>query len=136
MEKGEEFDRIMESAEKPLRPRSDLKRSAAELTPDQTSAYRKTAKNISGVVKKLEYDEDEEEEKVEYDSDEDSDEESYPKYESGLTRLLNLAPSKKAFHKQYWTKEEDEKLQALVNKYGAKNWKRIASYFETRTDVQ
>lgn len=38
--------------------------------------------------------------------------------------------------KQYWTKEEDDKLQTLVENYGAKNWKRIASYFENRTDVQ
>jgi hypothetical protein len=39
-------------------------------------------------------------------------------------------------HKQYWSKDEDDKLQAVVDKYGARNWKRIASFFENRTDVQ
>jgi hypothetical protein len=38
--------------------------------------------------------------------------------------------------KRWWTTEEDEKLKNLVDQFGAKNWKRIASFFEERTDVQ
>ena len=38
--------------------------------------------------------------------------------------------------KRWWTPEEDEKLKNLVDEFGAKNWKRIASFFEDRTDVQ
>ena len=38
--------------------------------------------------------------------------------------------------KHYWTKEEDDQLRSLVQQYGAKNWKKIASYFELRSDVQ
>lgn len=47
----------------------------------------------------------------------------------GIPGLMNIGHSNRIIHKQYWTKEEDLKLQALVEKYGAKNWKRIASYF-------
>lgn len=38
--------------------------------------------------------------------------------------------------KRWWTQEEDEKLKQLVDEYGARNWKRIAGFFEERTDVQ
>ena len=31
---------------------------------------------------------------------------------------------------------KDEKLRGLVSKYGAKSWKKIAQYFENRSDVQ
>jgi|TARA_B110001450_G_scaffold252931_1_gene275504 hypothetical protein len=37
--------------------------------------------------------------------------------------------------KRYWNTEEDNKLTELVQKYGARNWKRIASYLDQRTDV-
>lgn len=47
-----------------------------------------------------------------------------------------MAHKNRLMQKQYWTKEEDLKLQALVEKHGAKNWKRIASFFNNRTDVQ
>lgn len=136
MEKVDPYHDNFESAEKQSDKKKVSKRTATEMTPDQTSNFKKTSKNLSGVIKKLEYDDEDEEMKEDCQIDEDSDEDSYPKYDSGITRFLNLGPSKKAFHKQYWTKEEDDKLQALVNKYGAKNWKRIASYFDTRTDVQ
>ena len=32
--------------------------------------------------------------------------------------------------KRWWTQEEDEKLKQLVDEYGARNWKRIASFFD------
>lgn len=32
--------------------------------------------------------------------------------------------------KRWWTQEEDEKLKQLVDEYGARNWKRIAGFFE------
>lgn len=38
--------------------------------------------------------------------------------------------------KRWWTADEDEKLRQLVEEYGAKNWKRIAGFFEERSDVQ
>lgn len=38
--------------------------------------------------------------------------------------------------KRYWNDQEDLKLKELVERYGAKNWKRIADSFENRTDVQ
>ncbi|CAD8044194.1 unnamed protein product [Paramecium primaurelia] len=38
--------------------------------------------------------------------------------------------------KRWWTEEEDQQLKELVTQHGAKNWKKIASYFEERTDVQ
>jgi myb-related protein len=38
--------------------------------------------------------------------------------------------------KRWWTTDEDEKLRQLVEEYGAKNWKRIAGFFEERSDVQ
>lgn len=38
--------------------------------------------------------------------------------------------------KRWWTPEEDEKLRHLVDEFGARNWKRIAGFFEERTDVQ
>lgn len=41
-----------------------------------------------------------------------------------------------ALKKRWWTQEEDEKLKQLVDEYGARNWKRIASFFDDRTDVQ
>lgn len=51
---------------------------------------------------------------------------------------------KKHSKKRWWSEEEDRKLIELVKKYGvgfelrlkAKNWKKIASFFEDRTDVQ
>ena len=39
-------------------------------------------------------------------------------------------------NKRYWNTEEDNKLTELVQKYGARNWKRIASFLDHRTDVQ
>eukprot|EP00742_Colponemidia_sp_Colp-10_P002435 GILJ01002595.1.p1 GENE.GILJ01002595.1~~GILJ01002595.1.p1 ORF type:complete len:583 (-),score=79.94 GILJ01002595.1:72-1820(-) len=38
--------------------------------------------------------------------------------------------------KKWWTKEEDDKLKSLVQIHGARNWKKIASYLDDRTDVQ
>ena len=35
-----------------------------------------------------------------------------------------------------WTQEEDESLQAAVELHSGRNWKKIAEYFEDRTDVQ
>lgn len=39
-------------------------------------------------------------------------------------------------NKRYWNQEEDERLTQLVHQFGAKNWKKIASYLDDRTDVQ
>ncbi|CAD8114128.1 unnamed protein product [Paramecium primaurelia] len=38
--------------------------------------------------------------------------------------------------KRWWTEDEDQQLKDLVSQYGAKNWKKIASFFQDRTDVQ
>jgi myb-related protein len=38
--------------------------------------------------------------------------------------------------KRWWTSAEDDKLREVVQELGARNWKRIASYFDDRTDVQ
>lgn len=46
--------------------------------------------------------------------------------------LLEKASTKK----RWWTTEEDDKLKALVVEHGARNWKKIASYFDDRSDVQ
>lgn len=53
----------------------------------------------------------------------------------------NLGPMDGSFDKfnikkRWWKEEEDEQLKQLVDEFGAKNWKRIASYFQNRTDVQ
>ena len=37
--------------------------------------------------------------------------------------------------KRYWNAEEDLNLTKLVRQFGAKNWKKIASYLDQRTDV-
>jgi hypothetical protein len=88
-------------------------------------------------VKRLSYDEHDSDDDMIGEGEDDlcSDQESMPKYHHSISRILGLGQYKK-MHKQYWTKEEDEKLQTLVDKHGAKNWKRIASYFDNRTDVQ
>lgn len=39
-------------------------------------------------------------------------------------------------NKRYWNAEEDQQLTELVQKFGARNWKKIASYLNQRTDVQ
>jgi len=39
-------------------------------------------------------------------------------------------------HKRYWNEGEDSRLRELVDRYGGKNWKRIAEHFDNRTDVQ
>ena len=69
---------------------------------------------------------------MEYDSEVEYDD----IIECGITGILNIGSNSRIAQKQYWTKEEDQKLQALVEKFGARNWKRIASYFDNRTDVQ
>ena len=38
--------------------------------------------------------------------------------------------------KRMWTASEDQSLQNLVKKHGAKNWKAISEFFSDRTDVQ
>mmetsp|Transcript_6754 Transcript_6754/g.12710 ORF Transcript_6754/g.12710 Transcript_6754/m.12710 type:complete len:661 (-) Transcript_6754:6391-8373(-) len=35
-----------------------------------------------------------------------------------------------------WTKEEDEQLQRVIDKYGPKNWKLISEHIKGRTEVQ
>jgi myb proto-oncogene protein len=37
--------------------------------------------------------------------------------------------------KRYWNAEEDQQLTELVQKFGARNWKKIASFLHQRTDV-
>ncbi|EAY22310.1 Myb-like DNA-binding domain containing protein [Trichomonas vaginalis G3] len=39
-------------------------------------------------------------------------------------------------NKTQWTKEEDEKLLRMINKYGKRSWTKISSEIEGRTDVQ
>lgn len=56
-------------------------------------------------------------------------------------KITDLIPNeigipKKITVKRWWTPREDEQLRKLVQQYGAKNWKRIASYLRDRTDVQ
>jgi hypothetical protein len=97
-----------------------------KLTPEQTAPHSK-GRALEKVKKKLNYDEE---------SDKEMEEEPSQKSQSDYgTLLIGLAHNPKV-HKQYWTKEEDDKLEALVEKHGAKNWKRIASYFDNLTDVQ
>jgi Myb-like DNA-binding domain len=38
--------------------------------------------------------------------------------------------------KRLWSAQEDQSLQNLVKKHGAKNWKAISEFFNDRTDVQ
>lgn len=38
--------------------------------------------------------------------------------------------------KRIWSLQEDQNLQNLVKKHGAKNWKTISEFFPDRTDVQ
>lgn len=51
---------------------------------------------------------------------------------SSSPRPTHLATAQK----HWWTPQEDEKLKQLVEQYGAKNWKKIASFLDDRTDVQ
>jgi len=54
-----------------------------------------------------------------------------------LDSILQADSGKKKFtEKRWWTPEEDELLKKVVRKYGAKNWKKIASFLKDRTDVQ
>jgi len=54
-----------------------------------------------------------------------------------LDSILQADGGKKKFtEKRWWTPEEDELLKKVVRKYGAKNWKKIASFLKDRTDVQ
>lgn len=82
--------------------------------------------------------------------DEDDDSGSYLEDINGDTRNLvdkviynanNMANIGASFDKynvkkRWWTQEEDDQLKQLVDEFGAKNWKRIASFFQDRTDVQ
>lgn len=47
-----------------------------------------------------------------------------------------VAMKHKSYERRWWTKNEDEQLRQLVENHGAKNWKKIASYLNGRTDVQ
>lgn len=38
--------------------------------------------------------------------------------------------------KNFWTLEEDYKLNELVHKYGSGKWKKISKYFQTKSNVQ
>ena len=38
--------------------------------------------------------------------------------------------------KRFWTNDEDDLLKKLVEKHGARNWRKISSFFINRTDVQ
>lgn len=49
---------------------------------------------------------------------------------------MDLVMDKPKAKKQYWTEEEDQKLRTMVEKFGARCWKKIALYFENRSDVQ
>ena len=45
----------------------------------------------------------------------------------GLDPKINKGP---------WTQSEDDKLFKLIQEYGNKSWKKIANYFDNRSDVQ
>uniref|UniRef100_A0A7S3GCM0 Uncharacterized protein n=1 Tax=Palpitomonas bilix TaxID=652834 RepID=A0A7S3GCM0_9EUKA len=46
-------------------------------------------------------------------------------------------PMRKSCNKnQPWSQEEDDKLKQVVELYNRKNWKKIASFFDSRSDVQ
>lgn len=126
----------MESRETPPKPDKKSRFIPTQLSANINEPSQKAFSKFKSIRKKLEYDEEVEEEKVRNDEQMDSDEPSYPAYDALDARIASLNVGKKCLQKQYWTKEEDDKLQALVHKYGAKNWKRIASSFSNRTDVQ
>jgi hypothetical protein len=126
----------MQSGEKPPKPKGFSRVSGFAMNSESGLNLFQVSKRAIGVVKKLDYIDANEEQKEGISEENESDIESYPKYDRGVPGFMLLGSSRKTLHKQYWTKEEDDKLQALVNKYGAKNWKRIASYFDNRTDVQ
>jgi len=52
------------------------------------------------------------------------------------TTQMNQSPHNPSNNKRYWNEDEDTKLTELVNKYGARNWKKIAQHLPHRTDVQ
>ena len=55
--------------------------------------------------------------------------------ESTPEELLKGGPTRRS-SKGGWTAEEDTILRRAVHKYNGRNWKKIAEYFEDRTDVQ
>ncbi|KRX08468.1 Zinc finger, Sec23/Sec24-type [Pseudocohnilembus persalinus] len=59
--------------------------------------------------------------------------EDYSSNELNTRNIQNNEPQQK---KRVWTQKEDEQLKLLVQQYGAKNWKLIASNFEERSDIQ
>eukprot|EP01016_Furgasonia_blochmanni_P055154 TRINITY_DN9180_c0_g1_i4.p1 TRINITY_DN9180_c0_g1~~TRINITY_DN9180_c0_g1_i4.p1 ORF type:complete len:403 (+),score=104.65 TRINITY_DN9180_c0_g1_i4:73-1281(+) len=62
---------------------------------------------------------------------------SVEKVRENLASLSSTEIQKRrATKKRWWTAEEDEQLKKLVQQYGAKNWKKIASFLKDRTDVQ
>lgn len=43
---------------------------------------------------------------------------------------------RKVIHQRKWSKEEDALLLKLAEKYNARNWKKIASYFQNKVALQ
>ena len=113
---------------------------SGEKTTNPYSKQCKNPKNLIIIRKKLNYEDQLEKEESKEDIGHEGIEGSLQDPAQQLQLLDNskitLSPLRNKQFKQYWTKEEDDKLHTLVSKHGAKNWKRIASYFSNRTDVQ
>ncbi|EFA79332.1 myb domain-containing protein [Heterostelium album PN500] len=70
------------------------------------------------------------------DDDEDEDEEDDSQPTSTESSPRNQTTPREGKSKGHWTKEEDEMLRALVEKYGTKRWKYIASLLGLRNGRQ
>jgi len=97
---------------------SDHIMKSGEKTANPNLSHQMKARRIEIIRKKLNYDDPISEKdslgEGEDEDDHDSDMPGSPKY-SIFDRFAH-----RRMQKQYWTKEEDDKLQNLVNKHGAK----------------
>ena len=69
-----------------------------------------------------------------YDDEDDSEDDETDEGDLNITDLDNFDESQILRGK--WTPAEDDLLKSAVQEFGGKNWRRISSKIEGRTDVQ
>ncbi|CAG0897166.1 unnamed protein product [Cyprideis torosa] len=83
----------------------------------------------------------EEDELEEEEEEEDKENDQVSSTTPPVSVIPSGATSSAVVHRKYgskskWTKDEDEKLRAVVEMYGDKNWERIVAHFPGKSDAQ